>query len=151
MEIPQPAAEHELLKSFCGEFVATSDHSEAQETARMIGELWLLIEGNGMAGVGPDKQVPHHYLFTIGFDKEKGKYVGSFVCAMMDQQWLYEGHRSGDRLCLYSAGPACDGSGAEWQYRDWFWMDGPNRMLMSEHLDDAGNWNEFMRSTSVPK
>jgi hypothetical protein len=146
MEIPQPTSEHELLKSFCGEFVASSDHSEAQETARMIGDLWLLIEGNGMAG-----SIPHNYLFTIGFDKAKGKYVGSFVCAMMDRQWLYEGHRSGDRICLYSTGPACDGSGAEWQYRDWFWMDGPNRMLMSEHLDDAGNWNEFMRSTSVPK
>jgi len=146
MEIPQPTAEHELLKSFCGEFVATSDHSEAQETARMIGDLWLLIEGTGTAG-----DLPHHYLFTIGFDKGKGKFVGSFVCAMMDQQWLYEGHAVENKLCLYSSGPACDGSGAEWQYRDWFWMEGANRILMSEHLDDKGNWTEFMRSTSVPK
>jgi hypothetical protein len=85
---------------------------------------------------------------TVGFDPERGKFVGSWVGSMMNHQWVYEGYLEGDRLILESEGPRFDDQPGLGKYRDIVVFDGPDvRRLIGEHLTDAGEWVQFMETT----
>jgi len=144
MELPQPTAEHEFLKRFTGDWKVTHEQMAGTEHGRMMGDVWLLLEGRGLESEGG-----HNYLFTIGFDTRKGKFVGSFVCNMTTEIWVYEGELEGEKLVLRTRGQAFDGSG-EANFRDSFFFEGSERMLTSHMEQPDGTWVEFMRASSTP-
>jgi hypothetical protein len=109
----------------------------------MLGDVWLILEGSGETQYGL-----HHYIFQLGFDPDKGKFVGTFTCAMMAGLWVYEGVLEGNRLILYTRGPAFDGSGMA-NYRDVFTVETGRRIMTSEAEQADGSWTEFMRTESV--
>ena len=84
---------------------------------------------------------------TIGYDRQRGKFVGSWVGSMMEYQWIYEGELDADanRLVLNSVGPAFDGSGAMQNYRDVItFVRDDHRTLTSFAEQPDGSWNQFM-------
>ncbi len=124
MEAPKITNEHRWLEQFVGtwrvetECYLTPDGKPmttlGMETVRTIGGIWIVGEGTGeMPGGGEFKSV-----LTIGFDPQKGKFVGSFIASMMTNLWPYEGTLSGSVLTLQSSGPSCTGDGTMAIYHD---------------------------------
>ncbi len=136
--------DHAWLAQLAGEWVADGEGLQARETARCLEGRWLVIEGEG-----PAEEGTHRYVFTIGFDDAKGRYVGSFVSSMMSSLWVYEGWREGDTLTLESLGPRFDGEPGTAIYRDTITLDGASRTLVSTVETPDGGWHEFMRATST--
>lgn len=141
MEVPKPTAEHAWLKQQVGKFVVTEGDMLGTETWSMIGDVWLIGRGEG-AGEGQQ----HVYQYTIGFDPELGKFVGTFITSMMTKIWRYEGWLDGDILVLEAEGPDFTGEGTT-TYRDHYKLEGGTRTIWSLVLKD-GDWTEFMRYSS---
>jgi hypothetical protein len=86
MEMPQPSAEHEVLKHEAGTWKADAtffmpDGSEmkavGKETNRMIGGFWIVSDfAMDMGGA------PFHGHGTFGYDSKNKKYTGSWVDSM---------------------------------------------------------------------
>lgn len=146
MAMPEPQAEHRWLERLVGAWTVESGVGIDgwTETVRSVGGLWTVAEGRG--------EIPtcgeHTTIMTLGFDPQKGKFVGSFVGSMMTHQWVYEGTLQDDRLVLFAVGPDMTGSGPMKTYRDTITLlpDG-RRELMSEVEGDDGSWTEFMRAS----
>lgn len=149
MQKPEPHPEHEWLAKLAGEWTM---EGEAQmgpsnpekfggtESARMLGELWLLVDGKGeMPGGGS----PSTSLMTLGYDPQKQKYVGTFLVSMMTHMWIYEGTREGNVLTLDTVGPGMDGAPA--QYRDTIEViSDDHRTMKSEIQGTDGAWTQIM-------
>jgi hypothetical protein len=88
---------------------------------------------------------------TVGFDPEKGRYVGTFIGSMMANLWLYEGllDSAKNRLPLETEGPAFGRDGT-CKYRDTIEIVDQNRWLFtSEYQDKSGQWIRFMSGEQV--
>ncbi len=84
-------------------------------------------------------------LITLGFDRAKGKFVGSFVASMMTHMWPYEGTLEGDVLTLDSHGPSLIGDGSTQPYQDVVEIvDDDHWILRSRAPGPDGQWFEFM-------
>ena len=94
---PVAQKEHLWLQQMLGEWNSVSEcsmgpdqptmKSEATDSVRSLGDLWVIAEGAGeMPGGGTSYSV-----MTLGFDPAKGKFVGTFVASMMLNLWVYEG------------------------------------------------------------
>ena len=100
---PAPQKEQEWLKQLEGEWEAEGEmlmgpgqppvRSKGTEIIRTLGGFWSVAEikgefmGTQVAGV-----------MTVGFDAEKKKYVGTWVCSMCDRLYKYEGTAEGKVL-----------------------------------------------------
>lgn len=113
------------------------------ESVRMLGELWMLAESEGhMAGGHPARS-----LITVGFDADKGRFVGSFIGSMMTSFWTYDGalDPDGRTLRLQSEGPAFDGSPGAALYEDVIEIVGPDERLLRGRIQgEDGAWTDFM-------
>lgn len=122
-EMPSPAKEHALLGQFAGEWDLKAEaasvpghegvKAEGEESAKLVGGFWLIGEAkSSMQGV------PMTSVLTIGYDPEKKKYVGTFVCSMDSTLWKYVGSfdETGKKLTLETEGPSpVDGKKVKFQ------------------------------------
>ena len=117
------------------------------ESYRRLGEHWVIGEGEGDAPGGGRSAS----IFTIGFDTQKDTFVGSFICTMMNNLWVYTGGSlSGDgtALTLDNEGPnfmTNDGSTAK--YRDVFTFVSPDHRTLTAFVQlPDGEWMQIMKS-----
>ncbi len=149
----QPTDEHAWLRHMVGEWRIESEclgvpgmppfKSTGSETARMLGDLWLVADGRGEM---PDGAVGSWRL-ALGFDPGRGKFVGSWVGSMMTSMFVYEGllDPDGRALPLMTEGPSFAGDGATAPYRDSYErVSDDERVLRSACLGPDGRWTEFM-------
>lgn len=149
-----PQKEHEWLKQLLGEWTCVTEcqtgpdkppmKSTGTERVRALGGLWVMAEGESeMPGGGTSQAV-----ITLGFDPQKGKFVGTFVASVMSNLWVYEGSldESGTVLTLDTEGPAMSGNGMG-KYQDIIELSDGKRVLRSQMLGEDGKWIPFMTAT----
>ena len=86
----KPQKEHEWLQTLVGEWTIEGEcimgpdqppmKSTGTESVRSLGGLWTIGEGRGEM---PDGSGPSSSIMTLGYDPQKGHFVGSFVASMM--------------------------------------------------------------------
>src|SRR5262245_44558224 len=85
-----PLKEHEWLKQFVGEWDSDASQEPGKppqkgkltESARMLGELWIVAEIKST-----DPNQPMTGVLTIGYDPEKKKYVGTWIDSTSSYLW----------------------------------------------------------------
>lgn len=147
---PNILSEHKWLHRFVGKWRTCNDPEapaeqdfEGAEVYKAIGENWIQGESIVKGKKGEPDQIS---LTTIGFDPEKGKFVGSWVGTMMNMQWIYEGDKVGEnRLVLDSVGPSFDGTPGEQVYRDIYEFTDDNHRIMKSYVQKSDmKWELFM-------
>jgi hypothetical protein len=148
MQMPEPTPTHHFLRGFSGDWVSRPDdvHPEPiRESGTMIGDLFVQITGRATTG-----EPPMEYQFTLGFDPEKDKVVGTFISNCMAMIWNYECDYDAEAntLVLYAHGPTWDGTPGPVRYRDTLTLhaDG-TRTLESAMEKSEGTFERFMFST----
>lgn len=149
----EKSPEHDWLQKFVGNWQAQGEMPgedgkpgspwTASESGRRLGELWLLVEGRHIMPDGGEGLTQ----FTLGYDSNKKKFVGSWLGSMMDFFWVYEGELSADgqELTLNTEGPRMDGSGQLARYQDIHrFVNADQRILVSQLQDENGQWQPFM-------
>lgn len=155
MHKPEPTKEHEWLRRMAGEWTFVVEgmgpeespaRFEGIERGRMIGDVWLLIEGEGsMPGGGLATN-----LMTLGYDPQKQRFVGTFLGSMMTSLWHYEGSLDADarRLTLDTEGPSMTGEGTA-RYRDAIEIVSDDERIMTSEVEGPdGTWTRIMTMTS---
>jgi len=152
MKAAEPQKEHEWLQKLVGEWTYESEammgpdqpplKSGGTESVRPLGGLWTVGEAQGeMPGGGPATS-----LMTVGFDPQKGRFVGSWIGSMMTNLWVYDGEldAAGRVLSLYSEGPAMSGDGMA-KYRDAIEIVSDDHRVMTAAVQgEDGSWSQFM-------
>ena len=152
----EPQKEHAWLQRLVGEWTfesesmaepgKPSEKSEATESVRSLGGLWILAEGRGEMPGG----APATMLMTLGYDPQKKRFVGTWVGSMMTHLWIYDGALDAAErvLTLESDGPSMAGDGKMARYRDVIELTSDDhRTLTSSALGDDGVWHQFMTAT----
>ena len=88
---------------------------------------------------------------TLGYDKDKNKYVGTWVDSMTDTLWQYQGNvdSSGKILTLEANGPSFSGDGKLTKFEDIYEFKSEDVIVMkSRTLGPDGKWFTFMSGTS---
>ena len=149
----EPQREHAWLQQLVGEW--TYEHEATMgpdqppmkatgtESVRSLGGLWTLAEGQGTTPDGAGCTM----FMTLGFDPQKGRFVGTFVASMMTYLWVYDGWLDASErvLTLEADGPSFTDPGAMAKYRDVVEIvSEDHRTLRSSVLGDDGEWHEFM-------
>jgi hypothetical protein len=149
----EPQKQHEWLKRLVGEWTfetegAAEPGQEAEklrgeESVRTLGDIWVIFEGKGqMPGGGEGKS-----LMTLGYDPQKGRFVGTWQGSMMTNLWIYDGELDADerKLSLDSEGPSFSGDGGIDKYRDVIEVVSDDHRILRGHvLGKDGQWNNFM-------
>lgn len=143
-------AEHRWLQRLIGEWRYEADmesgpgqplaHDAGTESVRALGDVWVVCEGHSDDGSS-------RTMMTLGYDRAKARYVGSYAGSMMDFLWLYDGEMEpgGTRLALYSDGPSFTEEGKMGRYRDTLELVGGDERVLTSHYQDAdGGWHSFM-------
>ena len=151
--MPEPQKEHAWLQKLVGEW--TYEHeakmgpdqppmtSTGTESVRSLGGLW--VSGESQCTM-PDG-TPGTMVITLGYDPQKGRFVGTFVGSMMTNLWVYDGALDASErvLTLEADGPSFTDPSATSKYRDIVEIvSDDHRMLRSAVLGDDGVWHEFM-------
>ena len=149
----EPQKEHQWLSRLVGNWTAQMEcvmgpdqppmKSEGKETVRSLAGLWTLGEGTGQSPGGTDVTS----IMTLGYDPQRGKYVGSFVASCMTHLWKYEGtlNAEGTVLTLDTEGPSMAGDGSLAKYQDIIeFLSDDHRTLKSQVLQADGSWSQFM-------
>jgi len=150
----EPQKEHEWLQRLEGEWtfrVEMEDGSgegsqefHGRETIRPLGKLWVVAESAGEVPGGGTASS----MMILGYDSEKGEFVGTFVSSMMAHLWVYKGGQldeAGRVLSLYAEGPDMTTPGKMSLYRDEIEWKDENRRTLSSFIQTADNqWTRFM-------
>jgi hypothetical protein len=160
MQIPESTVEHQWLLQLIGDWEFENEcfmgpdqpasKSTGQQSTRALGSLWTIGE---MEGPGPDNQ-PMRSVITLGFDPNRGSFVGSFVASCMTYQWLYIGSLDATHriLTLNAEGPSFSGDGSMTKYQDIIELVDSNTYLFSSQFQDAeGKWFKFMNGKYIRK
>ncbi len=149
MEMAKPRTEHGFLQKLVGTWSVTSpDMAGAPawtELVRSLHGIWFVAEGSGEMPGGGDATT----VMTLGYDPDRGKYVGSWIGSMMTHMWVYEGEVSDDgtTLSLYTTGPDFENPGSTGRYREQIvFRDDDNRIFNSSLLQPDGSWKQFMEA-----
>ncbi len=152
---PAPQKEHQWLKQLDGEWETEAEialepgkvvKSKGTESVRSLGGFWSVSEMKGDC-LG----VPVTGLMTVGYDAQKKKYVGTWVCSMCDWLCQYEGTVDGQVLTLECEGPNPT-TGKLVKMRDVIEIKGKDhKVLTSSMLGEDGKWVPFMTMTSRRK
>lgn len=125
MQPPIPAPEHKLLQTLLGSWTCEMvckgpDGADAppvtgRAVARAIGPVWIVMEMSG--GEANDQWSS---LLTLGFDPDKGRFVGTFIASMMTWLWVYDGQLDAgtNTIQLDTQGPRFDGQPGQQAYVD---------------------------------
>jgi hypothetical protein len=152
----KPQAEHEWLQKLVGTWDAEGEAMmgpdqpankwKATEIVRSIGGMWVVGEGTGDMPDGGTATT----IITLGYDPQKGKYVGTFVASMMANMWVYEGSldAGGNVLTLDTDGPAMTPEGGTAKYQDIIeFKNNDLRTLTSRMQGPDGQWMQIMTAT----
>lgn len=154
----EPQKEHQWLQKLIGEWIWETEvimgaeqppeKSTGIETVRLLGDLWVLAEGQGeMPGCGAVTT-----LMTLGYDPQKQRYVGTWVGSMMSYLWVYDGELDASEtvLTLNSEGPSMSGEDKSGEdkmakYKDVIEFKSDDHRVMTSHaLGEDGQWHQFM-------
>ena len=156
-KMPAPQKEHEWLKQLEGEWETEAEmlmepgkppvKSKGTANFRSLGGFW---------SVGEMKTdclgVPVTGVMTLGYDAQKKKYVGTWVCSMCDWLCKYEGKLDGNVLTLETEGPSPTDPGKLVKMKDVIEIKGKDHQaLTSSLLGEDGKWVTFMTMTSRRK
>ncbi|MDE1997169.1 MAG: DUF1579 domain-containing protein, partial [Rhizobiaceae bacterium] len=86
-------------------------------------------------------------LLTLGYDPDRGKYIGTWIGSMMNHMWIYEGnlHEDGRTLVLETNGPDFEHEGQSATYREAITFINDNeRTFTSSVRQPDGSWTAFM-------
>ena len=84
MEKPEPTPEHQWLRRLTGDWTfevsfmgpdGQPSTSRGTERTRMLGDVWLLSEGEGELPGGGSATT----LMTRGYDPQKQRFIGTFI------------------------------------------------------------------------
>ena len=146
---PAPAKEHEWLKQLAGEWETEAEmivepgkpaiKCKGTESSRTLGGFWLVSEMKGdFMGVAVTG------VMTVGYDVQKKKFVGTWVCSMCDQMFTYEGTVSGNTLTLETEGPNPT-TGKIAKMRDVLELKDKDHKLITSYIQgEDGKWVSFM-------
>ena len=114
-------------------------HGDATESWRKQGDVWVVSEGD--RDYGPT-------MFTLGYDTDSKRFVGSFVTALMTYFWTYEGQLEGaEKLVLFAKGPSMGPEGGFANYRDEIELFGEGDRVLRSFVEQAdGSWLQFMQA-----
>jgi hypothetical protein len=155
-KVPAPQKEHEWLKQLEGEWETEAEmimgpgqpavKSKGTESVRSLGGFWSVAEFKG-----DFMGTPFTGLMTVGYDAQKKKYVGTWVCSVCDFQCKYEGTLDGQVLTLETEGPSPT-DGKLVKMRDVIEIKGKDhKVLTSSLLGEDGKWVTFMTLTARRK
>jgi hypothetical protein len=146
--------EHQLLERLVGEWICESEcmmesdqpptKSSGTEIVRSIGGGWIVAEGEGEMPDGDRSKM----IITLGYDPQRERYIGTFICSMMTHLWIYNGSfdPAKNLLTLDTEGPTCNSEKMA-KFKDCIeFIDDDHRVLTSQILDDDGHWHQFMTS-----
>lgn len=151
-----PQEEHEWLQRLVGEWTYESEAGmepgepperfTGTESVRALGDIWILAEGKGAMPGGGEATT----LLTVGYDPEKGRFVGTFVASMMTHLWIYhDGELDPDqaKLTLHAEGPSMAGDGTTATYREEIeFLSDDHRTFTSYVHGDDGEWQQVMKA-----
>jgi hypothetical protein len=149
----EPQKQHEWLQKLVGEWTYEADCTmgpdqppekfKGSESVRSLGGVWVLCEGRGEM---PDGGMATT-LMTLGYDRQKKRYVGTWIGSMMTHLWVYDGALDAAEkvLTLDTEGPDFAAKGKMAQYKDVIeFKNDDHRLLASHMLGDDGQWHGFM-------
>jgi hypothetical protein len=153
---PTPQKEHEWLKQLEGEWETEAEmvveagkptvKCKGTESIRSLGNFWSVSELKG-----DFMGTPVTGIMTVGYDPQKKKYVGTWVCSMCDWLCHYEGKVDGKVLTLETEGPDPT-TGKTVKMRDVIEIKSKDQKVMtSSMLGEDGKWVTFMTMTSRRK
>jgi hypothetical protein len=150
-QMPAPQKEHQWLQQFAGEWeteaVAYLEPGKppikckGTESARTVGGFWMIAENKGKF-----MDMPVTGVMTLGYDTEKKKYVGTWICSMTNYLWTYEGtvDSSGKILTLEAEGPCPMSPGKLVKFRDVTeFKSKDHKVLTSSMQAEDGKWVTF--------
>lgn len=149
----EPQAEHRWLEQLVGEWTFEGEGVmgpdkppmkwKGTEKVRSLGGLWIMAEGRGdMPGCGPSTS-----MMTLGYNPQKGRFVGTFIASMMTHMWIYDGELDTTKtvLTLNTEGPNMATPGKMANFRDVIEIKSDDHRTLSSYMQDAdGNWRQFM-------
>jgi predicted enzyme related to lactoylglutathione lyase len=104
----------------------------------MLGGFWLLTEGKGdIMGM------PYSSSFTLGYDSDKKKFVGTWVDSMTGYMWKYEGSvdPTGKILTLNTEGPSPVAPDKMTKFKEVIELKGKDQKhFTSSYLAPDGKW-----------
>ncbi|MFN8635765.1 MAG: DUF1579 domain-containing protein [Chloroflexota bacterium] len=151
----EPEPQHLWLKQLIGEWTYTMEmkggmpqpadgseppHFAGTESVHAFGDLWVV--GEMMSGDGA-----HFSRVTLGYDPQKGHYVGTWFSSMMTYLWVYKGELDEAQrvLTLSSEGPSFTDPTVLASYQDVITIhDDDYRTMTARHQDENGEWQEMM-------
>jgi hypothetical protein len=150
MAMAEPQAEHHWLQRLAGEwtfegeaFMGPGEPAQTMRgaiTARPFGRLWLMIEDRG----DPADREPRPNMYTLGYDTQNERFVGTFIDSGSTYMWAYRGSLARDVLTLESEGPSMTGPGTT-AYRDVIEVVSDDHYVLRSLLPgENGQWREFM-------
>lgn len=149
----EPHAEHHWLRKLIGEWTYEMVVQEpgkppvkftGVETVRSVGDLWVVGQARGGTPGGANEES----VITLGYDPQRGHYVGTWIGSPMPNLWVYEGSREGNVLTLSSEGPSFDDSGGLSNYRDIIeFVSDDHRTLSAAFQGPGGQWQSMGMTT----
>jgi hypothetical protein len=146
MQATEPQAQHAWLQKLVGEWtyeVAGDEKMTGKEIIKPVGPFWIVGESVfTMPGGGEGTS-----RITVGFDPQKGRFVGTWVGSMMTYLWVYDGalDASGRVLTLAADGPSMAGDGMTASYEDIIEMVSDDHRLFRARVRGAGGeWQPMM-------
>ena len=119
---------------------------DPKEKNRKSGEVQFFADtGKPMKKLTWKNGFVKHY--TLGYDPQAKKYVGSWVCSMEGYLWKYEGtvDASGKVLTLNTEGPSMSSPGKMAKMKDVLEIkDKDHKVLKSYMQGPDGKWVQFM-------
>jgi hypothetical protein len=150
-QMPAPQKEHEWLRQFAGEWETEAEailepgkppmKCKGTESARTIGGFWIVAENKGTF-----MDVPVTGVMTLGYDPQKKKYVGTWLCSMSNYLWTYEGtvDAAGKVLTLETEGPCPMAAGKLTRFKDVTeFKSKDHKVLTSSMRAEDGKWVTF--------
>ncbi|MCC9600940.1 DUF1579 domain-containing protein [Stieleria sp. JC731] len=156
-EMPKPTTEHQWLDKFTGKWATDCsakmgpDQADVEckghMTSRSVGGFWVINEMKGeMSGM------PMIGVQTIGYDKAKGKFVGTWIDSSNSFMWKYEGSLNKEKttLTLEAEGPNFFVDGKMANFRDIYEFTSDDQFLLKSQIEsEDGQWITFMSGTAT--
>ena len=160
IEFPKATEEHGWLQQFIGEWESEAECfcdpdgppmiNKGTEKIRALGDFWIVSEIKSDA----DSSFPFASLMMIGYDQEKGKYVGTWADTMSGFMFKYEGSVSDDgkKLTLETEGFCPMNPGVLTKFREELELKSPDHKFFTSSIQgEDGEWRIGVRSNAYRK